>query len=193
MHFSFGRSMLVRVQKNNADFRSAQCITIQREALDLMDQWLANVANDTSGRSKAQKVARNKPAGFVDACFTVAGEKITDPAVCAQRFPYGAEPRLAAGAPLTADIFKCALKPVTARDYLNITAAQLATVRSVSPSGVCDWSRPGVAEQDGIGTWLSYPGFGEVEFTACSERGRNKDKEDDDKDGNNGACVATPE
>jgi hypothetical protein len=165
---------------------------IQREALDLMDQWLMNVANDASDRSKAQKVARNKPASLVDACFTVAGEKITDAAVCAQRFPYGAEPRLAAGAPLTADIFKCALKPVTARDYAGtVTAAQLATLRSVFPSGVCNWSKPGVAEQDRIGTWLSYPGFGEVAFTACSDRSRGEDEDEEGEDEGNGACAPT--
>jgi hypothetical protein len=125
----------------------------------IMDEWLSNIARDDSpAQSVTDKVVRNKPAGLVDACHIASGQKITDPAVCAQLYPTSLEPRLAAGEPLTNDRLKCALKPVDARDYaIALTTARFTTLQTVFPEGVCDYSKPGVEQQPPVGTWLSYP------------------------------------
>jgi hypothetical protein len=139
------------------------------EALRLMDQWLENIATDPSEASVADKVVRNKPAGLVDACYTVTGQKITDPAVCGQLYPLHANPRIAAGEPLANDRLKCKLKPVDARDYTQpLTADQLQLLKAVFPKGVCDYRRRGVEQQLLRATWLSYP--------------LNGDDDDDDED-----------
>ena len=60
------------------------------KSLRLMDDWLANIAGDRSGRSAAEKVVRNKPAEAVDACFTASGERLTNPAACNTLYPCSA-------------------------------------------------------------------------------------------------------
>jgi hypothetical protein len=132
--------------------------TVHREALDRMDQWLDNIDKDTRVGNAAQKVIANKPADLVDACYPTATQKVTDAATCAGMFPYSKDPRIAAGGPLTGDIFKCVLKPVTASDYgAALTTPQLDALRAAFPEGVCDWSKKGVGQQLRAGTWLTYP------------------------------------
>ena len=63
-----------------------------------------------------------------------------------------------AGAPAIDDIFKCALKPVDAADYNPaLSAAQLAMVQAVFPTGVCDFTKAGIGKVPLANTWLSYP------------------------------------
>ena len=128
------------------------------ESLRLMDQWLENIKNDRSPyHSRAEKVARNKPRELVDACYTAAGVKVTDPVVCQTLFPPVGNPRLAAGEPLTNNFLKCHLKPVQRSGYARpFTEAQFARLKSLFPDGVCDYSRHPVGEQDAQ-TWLAYP------------------------------------
>jgi len=131
---------------------------IEVMAIRVVDQWVENVVSDLRPGSAPAKVARNKPAGLVDECFTVTGVKITDPAACAALYPVHANPRLAAGEPLAQDVLKCKLKRVDARSYPRpLTASQLARLKSIFPQGVCDYSRPGVGQKPLAGTWLSYP------------------------------------
>jgi len=102
-------------------------------------------------------VMLNKPRGLVDACYTEGGEAITDTARCRALFPVASNPRLVAGMPFAHDRLKCALKPVDVQDYARpLTAAQLASLGSAFPEGVCDFSRPGVAQQ-APETWLTFP------------------------------------
>ncbi len=131
---------------------------ISRQLFDLMDQWLANIAADDGRGTKAHKVARNKPAELVDSCYDSSLQKITSAAQCAQMYPYHADPRLVAGAPPTDDVFKCALKAVDPGDYSPpLTSAQLATVSSVFPEGVCDFGRTPAGKVPLADTWLAYP------------------------------------
>jgi hypothetical protein len=133
---------------------------------DLMDQWLANIAADTGSGTQAEKVARDKPAELVDSCYDSSLAKITNAAQCAQMFPYYNDPRLAAGAPATDDVFKCALKPVDPADYNPpLTDAQLATVRSAFADGVCDFRKTPVGKVPLADTWLAYPVPGTFEST----------------------------
>jgi hypothetical protein len=144
-------------------------IRISGEALAQLDQWLTNIANDGSDLPKAKKVAANKPAGFVDACYpAVAGpqvgviEKLTDQDRCKKLFPFSGDARLAAGAPASDDVFKCALKPLDPAGYKVMpTAEQLAQLRQTFPEGVCDYAKPGVEQVRLAGSWVSFKGGGE--------------------------------
>jgi hypothetical protein len=142
---------------------------ISGEALAQLDQWLTNIANDRSDQPKAKKVAANKPAGLVDTCYpAVAGprlgvmEKLTDQERCRKLFPFSGDARLAAGAPASDDVFKCALKPLDPADYKTPPSAeQMAQLRQIFPDGVCDYAKPGVEQVPLAGTWVSFKGGGE--------------------------------
>jgi hypothetical protein len=131
-------------------------------SLDTMNQWLDKIAADPAPLS-TEKVARNKPTEAVDACWDADGNRIAEPASfssqgkCNTLYPVHGEPRLAAGAPLTNDILKCQLKPIDYGDYkVAFTSAQKARMATVFPSGVCDFTKPGV-EQVGLkGTYQRY-------------------------------------
>jgi hypothetical protein len=124
-----------------------------------MDAWLENIASDRSRHhSQAEKVVRNKPRELVDACYTMSGQKITDFAECRRLFPPSGNPRLAAGEPLTNDILKCHLKAPRRADYAQaLSDAQFVRLKTIFSSGVCDYSRPGVAQREAKDTWLGYP------------------------------------
>jgi hypothetical protein len=135
---------------------------LQADVLRLMDEWLENIANDSSPfQTLAEKVVRNKPPELVDACYSDTGVKITDPATCRLLYPFHGNPRIASGEPLANNILKCALKPLDASDYAQkLTREQLARLNTVFPDGVCDYSQPGVEQQQVAGTWiLSFPDF----------------------------------
>jgi hypothetical protein len=147
--------------------------TVSAQALTQLDRWLTAIAADKSSKPKAQKVAYNKPADLVDACFpTKAGpligamEKVTDMDRCNALFPYSGDGRIAAGAPATDDVLKCTLKPVDAKDYKAApTEDQLAKLRATFPDGVCDYSKPGVGQTTKVVTWAIF-NKGDGEFTA---------------------------
>jgi hypothetical protein len=140
----------------------------RRDAYEALDKWLTAIANDKSNRPLAQKVAANKPADFVDTCYAVSAgafvgrvDKITDRARCDQIFPGAADARMAAGGPLTGEILKCQLKPVSASDYkVAPNAEQTAALRKIFPSGVCDYSKPGVGFVAKATTWAIFKGDG---------------------------------
>lgn len=130
------------------------------DSLRLIEQWLNNIRSDQSGGTQADKVARNKPAELVDACYTNAG-KITDAAQCQALYPTSGNPRLAAGEPPTNDILKCELRPVKRADYTQaLTDVQFARLRSIFPNGACDYTQPGVGQQEPKYDWLGYPRAG---------------------------------
>jgi hypothetical protein len=143
---------------------------VSGEALAQLDRWLTAVVNDTSSEPLAKKIAAHKPADLIDACYPAvsgplvgATEKVTDAARCKALFPFAADARLAAGAPASDDVFKCALKPIDAKDYKQaLTAEQLAQLARVFPEGVCDYERPGVGQEPLAGTWAVFKGDGEV-------------------------------
>jgi Tannase-like family of unknown function (DUF6351) len=130
---------------------------VQRENLDEMEDWLAGIANDkAAAKTPLEKVIRNRPATVTDACYTKEGEKVTDMARCAQMFPVYSNPRVEAGTPIGATMLKCELKAVDKKDYsARLTDVQLAAIRAMFPSGVCDFAKKGVAVRSSE-TWLSY-------------------------------------
>jgi hypothetical protein len=135
-------------------------------ALDLVrgtDRWLDSIASDRSQISQAAKVARDKPAELADACWATNGEHIVEPATydgagqCNQHYPSHSDPRIAAGGPLTDDILKCALKPVSGRDYSRpLDHEILSRLSAAFPTGVCDYSRRGVGQETTKVTWQRF-------------------------------------
>jgi hypothetical protein len=88
----------------------------------------------------------------------VAERQLRDPASrCEQLYPSASFPREVAGAGIAADIVKCRLEPVDARDYaVPFSAQERARLARVFPAGVCDWTRPGVEQQPPAGTWQQF-------------------------------------
>ncbi len=116
-------------------------------AITRMDEWL------TSGV---------KPADLVDRCHSPSGEPIVEPQTftggrCNEFYPTYPSPRMVAGGPVTNDVLKCQLKAVDLADYqAAFSTDERERLGRVFPSGVCDWSKPGVEQQKPVGTWLRY-------------------------------------
>ena len=130
---------------------------VQRDNLDEIEQWVASIAKDTApAKSQLERVIRNKPAGVSDACYTKDGQKVTDMQRCAQMFPVYSNPRLNAGLPMGSTMLKCETKSVEKKDYAQpLTDAQLSALKTAFPTGVCDYSKKGIAVR-APDTWLSY-------------------------------------
>ena len=134
------------------------------DALKQMDLWLAAITADTASGTAHSKVVRNKPASLQEGCLTrdAAATKIAEKmqrtsGQCATLYPAPGSPRFAAGASIAADIIKCQLKAPATSDYVPVfTAAQQTRLASIFPTGVCNWSQPGVEQQGLRGTWLSF-------------------------------------
>jgi hypothetical protein len=137
---------------------------VLREALEQMDQWLTALAQDRSADAPIAKLRRAKPAGLVDACWTkdetprkIAERLQYQSGACHEIYPAHSYPRGVAGAPITADIIKCQLKPVSAQDYkVTFTTDEMARLQRIFAGGVCDWSKPGVDQQPLAGTWQTF-------------------------------------
>jgi hypothetical protein len=128
-----------------------------------MDQWLDALSVDKSEKSLIDKIAAARPADIADACWSDEGEKIVEKRSrnsserCNQLYPLHGDPRIAAGEPFKEDILKCALKPIAPGDYVHpLTPDQLTRLKSIFPSGVCDYTAPGVGQGPLKGTWQKY-------------------------------------
>jgi hypothetical protein len=126
--------------------------TLEAQAFDLMDRWLTAIEADTRNQPLAQKVASDKPSDAVDRC-AITGTGLAGPCV----IPASGSPRLNAGEPLTDDTAKCSLKAMNRTDYFPalFTDAQWSQLQQAFPTGVCDYSRPGINQQATL-PWLSY-------------------------------------
>lgn len=131
-------------------------------ALDVITKWLDSMAADPAPLTPA-KVVKHKPADAVDAYWTPDGQRVNevaswDPDTSWNKtYPIHLEPRLIAGAPITNDIMKCALKPVNVADYsVNFSKSQQARLKKIFPDGVCDWSKPGVGYSTIKATYQRY-------------------------------------
>ena len=76
--------------------------------------------------------------------------------VCNTLFPTFANPRIAAGSPLSNDVVKCQLKPLSRNDYaVQFTDDQWARLQRAFPEGVCNYALPGVGHQPS-NPWMSF-------------------------------------
>ncbi len=130
------------------------------QAFAVLDEWVANIhANPDS------PVGANRPAAAVDSCFDSDGELIASgetvwdgilndrPAgSCTERFPPYSTSRIVAGAPITGDVFRCALQPLDDAIDAGLygswepSAEEYAKLQAIFPDGVCDYSQPGVID-----------------------------------------------
>ncbi|MBI1340704.1 hypothetical protein GC169_10925 [bacterium] len=131
-------------------------------ALDAMTRWLDGLAADPAPLS-LDKVVLHKPADVVDGFWTGEGVWTASPASFSGDTPFNAaypvhsEPRLIAGAPLTNDVMKCALKPVDFADYgVSFSARQKTRMMKIFAEGVCDYTRPGLHQGPIAGVYRAY-------------------------------------
>ncbi len=123
-----------------------------------MDRWLTAVEKDRRRGTRAQKIARDKPGDLGDRCYDGKGDKVSDGLCPSPVVPIYGTPRTVAGDAITTDKNKCRLKPLNrSDDYgpLSLTDAQWAELQKIFPTGVCDYSRPGV-DQRGAIPWMTY-------------------------------------
>ncbi len=152
---SFGNQVMLRAEGGG------NVAQMNDYGVDLISEWLDRIEADGSDRPLAEKVLAQKPAEAVDACW-IGGQRIVEPAAigavgpCATAYPPHAVPDMRAGKPLGSLIAKCQLRPPEPGDYPPMTPAQSARLASIFPGGVCDYSTPGVGQQDLGGTWLSF-------------------------------------
>ena len=118
-------------------------------SVELIDAWLT---------------AGSRPAEAVNECVLPDGTKLTggwelydEPGPCADAYPVASDPRFVAGQNLRADTLACTRKPVDVADYtVTPTAEQRQRLDTVFAAGVCDWTQPGIGQQQPVGTWLTF-------------------------------------
>jgi hypothetical protein len=122
-----------------------------------MDQWLTAVASDHSSRPVAQKIILDKPSGLSDECWDGAGNKLSNSLCPAGVVNVEGTPRTVAGDAITTDANKCQLQPLQKSQFpgITFTTAQWTQLENTFPSGVCNFSKPGVDQQPTI-PWLTY-------------------------------------
>jgi hypothetical protein len=125
-------------------------------ALQAMDRWVSAIESDTSSRSLPRKVIADKPATIHDQCSDGAGTVLTSALCPSSVVPVYGTPRTVAGEPITTDQNKCRLVPLNRGSYgVTFTDAQWSALQTAFPSGVCDYSTPGVSQASTVG-WLTY-------------------------------------
>jgi len=138
-------------------------LEFESEAIVAMDSWLAAVEQDRGKRALAEKIVANRPEDIQDKCSQIPGvESVNMPGVgrvCQNEHAqsrYGT-PATVAGESVATDTNKCRLKPLRRADYYPVafTDEQWAQLEEAFPTGVCDWSRPGVSQQDTL-PWQTY-------------------------------------
>ncbi|THJ04348.1 hypothetical protein E7Z54_08605 [Nocardioides sp.] len=156
VHSEVLRERLVQANGHARNHVIWQGMTVPgEESLALMDRWLSAIERDERDIPLEEKVVANRPADAVDACW-IGERKITDTSVCRTAFPYYGTPRIAAGGPLTDNVLKCQLEPLSRDDYtVDFTNAQWNRLESIFADGVCDYRKPPVGHQPSL-PWMSF-------------------------------------
>jgi hypothetical protein len=166
--FHFAVRERLRMANGNADnmvmWRGAAVSTADANAM--FENWMTAYKTDTSADSARAKAIRAKPATGVDGCYDKSSPArfVAEPqtfssqpdTTCNTLWPSYSFSRKEAGGPLAGNILKCQLKPVVASDYsVTFTPAELDRLNSIFPTGVCDWTKPGVG-QTGVVPYASF-------------------------------------
>jgi hypothetical protein len=127
------------------------------QGLLAMDRWLTAVESDSRSVPRSQKIIEDKPADIHDQCTDGAGQVIPNQQVCQLINPIFTTPRMVAGEGIETDVNKCRLMALRRSDYLPVqfTDEDWAKLTQAFPTGVCDWSEPGVDQQATI-PWMTY-------------------------------------
>jgi hypothetical protein len=126
------------------------------ESLTVMDKWIMAFKSSTAEAPIEARIVASKPTDAVDFCYLSADvgltTKVKDIAMCDAdaRLQVHSSPRQVAGGPVSENILKCQLKPIDPADYGSpgLSDDQLTRLKAVFPKGVCDFSQPGVGQQD---------------------------------------------
>jgi len=129
---------------------------LTHQALDTIAEWQANLAADPT-----LSVAEAAPELAQDRCLAADGTEIArGPGVwdgilddrpegaCAQHFELHTTSRIEAGGPVSGDIYKCHLMPVTTAVAEGLygqwepTPAEVDRLEQIFPTGVCDYGLP---------------------------------------------------
>jgi hypothetical protein len=132
------------------------------------NRWLNAVEADPSKtRTLEEKVAADRPENVHDICTP---QEASEELVQEQEVPgvgkvcssptvetKFATPRIVAGEALSADNMECQLKPLERSSYgsITFTEEQWKALQATFPTGVCDFSKPGVDQQKTI-PWQTY-------------------------------------
>ncbi len=129
------------------------------EALDAVDRWLTNAANNPG-------VGAARPDDVVDRCWNGDGSLIAEgegvwdgawnqrePGPCMIAYPTFQNSRIVAGDNYRGDIFKCTRQSIDdaidAGVYGSIDMSDWReTLRRIFPTGVCDFTRPGMLQPE---------------------------------------------
>jgi hypothetical protein len=137
--------------------------TYQSEAVVTMDKWLTAVEADPRKVTLEEKVAQDRPAEAKDKCSNVEGvEEVSVPGigpVC--KVPLAetkfSTPRVISGESIATDKQKCQLKSLERSSYypIEFPEEEWTKLQKAYPSGVCDFSKPGVSQAGAI-PWQTY-------------------------------------
>lgn len=128
-----------------------------------MDAWLSGL--DLEGeRPTLDEIGQARPAALVEGCQTreesptfVAETLDRDPeGTCEELYPSASFPREVAGESVRADVIDCRTTEPRREDYPAMNDTQWTRLGEVFADGVCDYSVPGVEQQDLAGTWLRF-------------------------------------
>jgi hypothetical protein len=164
--FHFALRERLRQANGNADNLVMWRSISGSDAETLFTRWMEAYRADASADPQRLKVIRARPAAGVEGCYDRATPPafIAEPLVfssrpvskCTALYPVYSNVRHEAGGPLAANILKCQLGPVDARDYpASMSQAELTRLKTIFPDGVCDWSKPGV-NQVPVTSWASF-------------------------------------
>jgi hypothetical protein len=135
-------------------------------AVDTMAEWLDGLSRlkPTPAMSAIAAITHAKPPVAVDGCWDATGTRIDEPASfdgpgrCNALYPSHQNPRLVAGASVTDDVLKCQLRPIDPKDYqVTFAESELTRLRALFTTGVCDYSKLGVAQVPLAGTYQRLP------------------------------------
>jgi hypothetical protein len=136
-----------------------------QNSLLAMDRWLTAVEQDARVLPISSKLVTDKPSDLDDECWSGGGKKVGDGLCGSNVVPVYGTPRTVAGDDITTDTNKCQLKSLDRNDNYGrngFTDDQWAQMQSLFPTGVCDFSKPGVDQQPTI-PWQTYQdGIGNV-------------------------------
>jgi hypothetical protein len=120
-----------------------------------VDRWLAKVNADRRSIPLSQKIIHDKPETVADRCTNGSGTDVPAETCTETVVAYGT-PRFAADEPKTDDVLKCQLKPLNRSSYpVTFTDAQWQELEQAFPTGVCDYSKPGIG-QGPTTPWMTY-------------------------------------
>ena len=164
--FDFALRDRIREANGNSDNLVIWRNTTPAALTAVFDRWMVAYVSDKNPGTQREKVLRNKPAEATEGCY----DKSTPPnfireslvfsskpvSKCSELFPVYSNPRHEAGGPLAANVFKCQLKPIEAKDYkVPMSADDMAKLKQIFSGGVCDFTKPGVS-QTPVVTWASF-------------------------------------